>query len=100
MTKLKRKWLILELSKRNILRNILKNLILEIRKKIMACMMQGKKRFHSANNKGLINNSVFEGVTTAEIWSDRVLGKSQVVKFSKIILDKFSCLWEISSVSC
>ena len=54
----------------------------EIRKKIMACMMQGKKRFHSANNKGLINNSVLEGVTTAEIWSDRVLGRSENVTFN------------------
>jgi len=54
----------------------------EIRKKIMACMIQGKKRFHSANNKGLLNNSIFEGVTTAENWSDRVLGKSSIVTFA------------------
>jgi hypothetical protein len=53
----------------------------EIRKKIMACMMQGKKRFHSANNKGLLNNSVLEGVTTAEVWNDRVLGRSENVTF-------------------
>jgi hypothetical protein len=54
----------------------------EIRKKIMACMIQGKKRFHSANNKGLLNNSVLEGVTTAEVWSDRILGKSENVTFN------------------
>jgi hypothetical protein len=53
----------------------------ELRKKIMACMMEGKKRFHSANNKGLLNNSIFEGVTTAEKWSDRVLGKNTNIKF-------------------
>ena len=60
----------------------------EIRKKIMACMIQGKKRFHSANNKGLINNSVLEGVTTAETWSDRILGKSENVTFNNEL--KFS----------
>jgi len=54
----------------------------EIRKKIMACMIQGKKRFHSANNKGLLNNSILEGVTTSETWSDRILGKSENVTFS------------------
>jgi hypothetical protein len=54
----------------------------EIRKKIMACMIQGKKRFHSANNKGLLNNSVLEGVTTAEVWSDRILGRSENVTFN------------------
>jgi hypothetical protein len=57
----------------------------EIRKKIMACMMQGKKRFHSSNNKGLINNAVFESVTTSETWSDRILGKTQVVEFDNEI---------------
>jgi hypothetical protein len=54
----------------------------EIRKKITACLIQGKKRFHSSNNKGLLNNSIFEGVTTAETWNDRLLGKSMNVTFS------------------
>lgn len=53
----------------------------EIRKKITSCMIQGKKRFHSSNNKGLLNNSVFEGVTTAKKWRDRVLGKNEMVEF-------------------
>ncbi len=53
----------------------------EIRKKITACMIQGKKRFHSSNNKGLLNNSVFEGVTTAKKWRDRILGRSEMVEF-------------------
>lgn len=57
----------------------------ELRKKITACMRQGKKRFHSANNKGLLNNSIFEGVTTAEVWNDRLLGKSEVLTFSNEI---------------
>ena len=54
----------------------------ELQKKITACMRQGKKRFHSANNKGLLNNSIFEGVTTAEIWEDRILGRTEVLKFN------------------
>lgn len=54
----------------------------EIRKKIMACLIQGKKRFHSANNKGLLNNASFEGITTAEVWSDRILGRSEIVIFN------------------
>lgn len=62
----------------------------EIRKKIMACMMQGKKRFHSSNNKGLINNAVFESVTTSETWSDRILGRTQVVEFDNEIDYSFS----------
>jgi len=49
----------------------------EFKKKIFACMMQGKKRFHSANNKGLLNNSVFEAVTTSKVWNDRILGSSK-----------------------
>jgi len=53
----------------------------ELRKKITACMRQGKKRFHSANNKGLLNNSIFEGVTTAEKWEDRILGRTEVSTF-------------------
>jgi hypothetical protein len=54
----------------------------EIRKKIAACLLQGKKRFHSANNKGLLNNSIFEGVTTSTVWNDRILGKSKNIKFN------------------
>ena len=54
----------------------------EIRKKITACLRQGRKRFHSANNKGLLNNSVFEMVTTSPIWEDRILGESTVVTYN------------------
>ena len=57
----------------------------EIRKKLTACFMQGKKRFHSSNNKGLMNNSVFEMVTTSPVWQDRVLGKSTVVTYDNIM---------------
>jgi len=54
----------------------------ELRKKITSCMRQGRKRFHSANNKGLLNNSILEGVTTGESWEDRMLGKNEVIVFS------------------
>jgi len=54
----------------------------ELRKKITSCMNQGRKRFHSANNKGLLNNSILEGVTTGTEWEDRLLGKNEVIKFA------------------
>jgi len=40
-------------------------------------MMSGRKRLHFSNNKGYINNAVFEGVITSETYSDRVLGKTR-----------------------
>lgn len=57
----------------------------EFRKKIMAAMMQGRKRFHSSNNKGLINNAVFEGVTTSRNYSDRILGRNEILTFDNEI---------------
>jgi len=57
----------------------------EIRKKLTACMLQGRKRFHSANNKGLLNNSVFEQVTTAEVHEDRILGQNKTITFNNEI---------------
>jgi hypothetical protein len=57
----------------------------EFRKKITSAMMEGRKRFHSSNNKGLINNAVLEGVTTSRSYSDRLLGKNKTVKFDNEI---------------
>ena len=51
----------------------------ELRKKICAGLMGGRKRFHFSNNKGYINSSTFEGIITAENWSDRILGRSENV---------------------
>lgn len=51
----------------------------ELRKKVMSAMIQGRKRFHSSNNKGLINNAVLESIITSEKHSDRILGKSEIV---------------------
>ncbi len=57
----------------------------ELRKKILAAMISGKKRLHFANNKGYINNAVFEAVTTAEKYSDRVLGRNETLTFDNEI---------------
>ncbi len=53
----------------------------ELRKKILAALINGKKRMHFSNNKGYINNAVFEAVTTAEQYTDRILGKSDTATF-------------------
>lgn len=50
----------------------------ETRKKIFSQIMQGKKLFHSANNKGKINNAILEYVLTARTISDRLLGKNEI----------------------
>ncbi len=57
----------------------------ELRKKLMAAMMAGRRRLHFANNKGKINNSVFEAVTTERVWSDRILGGNTIAKFNNEI---------------
>jgi len=49
----------------------------ELRKKVFTAMMAGRKRLHFSNNKGHINSAVFEGVTTSETYSDRVLGSNK-----------------------
>ena len=53
----------------------------ELRKKITASFINGRKRLHFANNKGKIDNSVFEQIVTATHYSDRVLGKTEIVRF-------------------
>ena len=53
----------------------------ELRKKILAAMIGGRKRMHFSNNKGFIDNAVFESVITAEKYSDRILGKSEILTF-------------------
>lgn len=53
----------------------------ELRKKIMSAFLEGRKILHFANNKGHINNSVLEQVSTAKVFSDRLLGKNKLVKF-------------------
>jgi len=57
----------------------------ELRKKIISAMIKGKKRMHFSNNKGYIDNAVFEQITTAENCSDRILGKSEMLQFKNEI---------------
>jgi hypothetical protein len=54
----------------------------ELRKKITASMLQGKKRMHFSNNKGLLNNATFESVTTSEVWHDRILGRNDNIQIA------------------
>ena len=51
----------------------------ELRKKLLSSFISGRKRLHFANNKGFINNSTFEQVTTATVYSDRLLGRNDIV---------------------
>ena len=46
----------------------------EFSKKIITALLSGKKIYHSGNNKGELNNSVFESAITSNIVSGRKLG--------------------------
>lgn len=51
----------------------------ELRKKLLSCSLQGRRRLHFTNNRGRMDNSVLEGVLTSKRISDRILGKNEVV---------------------
>jgi len=53
----------------------------ELRKKVLSALISGRKRLHFSNNKGYINNAVFEGIVTAKTYSDRILGKNETPIF-------------------
>lgn len=53
----------------------------ELRKKILSAMISGRKRLHFQNNKGYINNPILEALATATTWSDRSLGKNEILMF-------------------
>lgn len=57
----------------------------ELKKKILTAFMSGRKRLHFANNKGYLDNAVFEGILTAEKYSDRLLGKNEAPTFDNEI---------------
>ena len=57
----------------------------ELRKKFLAALITGRKRLHFSNNKGNINNVTFETMATAEKFSDRVLGKNEILAFENEI---------------
>lgn len=53
----------------------------ELRKKLLSAMIHGRKRLHFSNNKGFIDNAVFEAITTSMKHSDRLLGHNEVLTF-------------------
>jgi len=62
----------------------------ELRKKLISAMISGKKRLHFSNNKGHLNSAVFESVTTATRFTDRLLGKNVEVAFDNEMDFSFS----------
>jgi len=62
----------------------------ELKKKLLAAMISGRRRLHFSNNKGHMNNSVFESVTTATKFSDRLLGKNEIVTIDNELSFSFS----------
>ena len=52
----------------------------ELRKKLTSAIKSGKKRLHFSNNKGYLNNAVFEGAITTETYSDRLLGTNETIE--------------------
>ncbi len=57
----------------------------ELRKKFLSVLMKGKGFLHFSNNKGYINNSVFEQFATARVYEDRILGKNDIAAFDNNI---------------
>jgi hypothetical protein len=49
----------------------------EFGKKIFSAMIGGRKRMHFANCRGHIENAAFEQIVTSEVYTGRILGKSQ-----------------------
>lgn len=54
----------------------------ELRKKLLSAYRSGRQRLHFSNNKGFINNSIFEQTITSKHYSDRVLGRNDILRFS------------------
>ena len=57
----------------------------ELRKKFTAALIAGRKRLHFSNNKGHINNAVFEGIVTSPTHSDRILGGNEMINLDNEI---------------
>ena len=51
----------------------------ELRKKVTSLIKQGRRRIHSSNNRGHIQNAVLEQLATSEVWADRELGRNKMV---------------------
>jgi hypothetical protein len=54
----------------------------ELRKKFTSALKMGRRRYHSANNKGWINNAILEGFVTSKIWQDRELGGNNMLELN------------------
>ncbi len=54
----------------------------ELRKKILSALIAGRKRLHFANNKGYINNAILEAFLTNPRFSDRALGRNEMLNFN------------------
>jgi hypothetical protein len=53
----------------------------ELRKKFLSAFIAGRKRMHFSNNRGYINNGVFEQIITSQKFSDRALGRNEFLTF-------------------
>jgi len=58
------------------------NNIDELRKKILSALIMGRKRLHFSNNRGHVDNPTLEAISTATKWSDRMLGRNEMLTFS------------------
>jgi len=54
----------------------------ELRKKLTSALKTGRRLYHSSNNRGYLNNAVFEQFATSEVWRDRELGKNNQLELS------------------
>ena len=57
----------------------------EFRKKLLSAFISGKHKMHFANNKGYIENAVFEKIITSTVHTDRLLGKNEDLVFNNEI---------------
>lgn len=57
----------------------------ELSKKIMSVLKTGRRRYHSANNKGMVDSAVLEGATTSERMSNRELGTNNMFEIDNEI---------------
>jgi hypothetical protein len=54
----------------------------ELRKKLTSALKMGRRRYHSANNKGRIDSAVLEGFVTSKVWQDRELGGNTILELN------------------
>lgn len=62
----------------------------ELRKKITAAFLMGRKKMHFANCKGHLDNATFENVATSAVWTDRLLGLNKTGTFDNELVLSFS----------